>query len=121
MGTVSRATCHRGAAEITEHVTPVQRGNRTAAIHKAAGRRKTPRAPVLRDWGDGADAIGPQVALKELAPSKTAPAVVAAAYDQVHFLERALADVVEPQLPAVAIEAPAPRVAEAVGVDLADS
>ena len=38
--------------------------------------------------------------------------------DLVDLFERALADVAEPQLAAAAIEAPAPRIAEAVGEDL---
>ena len=47
------------AAEITEHVAAVQRGNRAAAIHETAGRRLAQRAAVLRDRRDRARGVGP--------------------------------------------------------------
>src|SRR5207248_3364168 len=46
------------------------------------------------------------------------PAVVEAGLDDVDLLVEVLADVAEPQLAGLAIEAEAPRVAQAVGVDL---
>jgi hypothetical protein len=47
-----------------------------------------------------------------------APAVVAAALDATHFLDIGLADVANPEVTGPAIEAPAPGIAEAQGVDL---
>src|SRR5688500_15694782 len=49
---------------------------------------------------------------------ETFPAVVAAAHDSIHFFEQALTDVAEPHVVSLAIEAPAPGIAEADGVNL---
>ena len=115
---VARDAPEIAAAEIAEHVTAVQRGNRAAAIHEAAGGRDWPSERPYCATG----AIGARVrtagGVERVGAFEAAPAVVAAERHEVDFLERALADVVEPELAAAAIEAPAPRIAEAVREDL---
>ena len=114
---VARDRPQVAAAKIAEQVTAVQVGDRAAAVDDAARRREPERAAVLRDRRQGIR-IRAAGAAERVRAFEAAPAVIAAEHDAVHFLERALSHVGEPQLVADAIEAPAPWIAETVSVDL---
>ncbi len=106
------------ADEVAEQVTALEVGQRRPAINVAAGHGAALGVRVVqhgvREPGGGA-AGGRVVAGKALAET---PPVVAAALDDVDFLARALADVARPQPARGAVEAEAPRVAQAPGENL---
>src|SRR5690606_29381025 len=110
--------------EVAEDVGAPQLGHGAAAVEVAAADRAAPAAAagVGDDRHHQALGVAAGARLEALGPLHHVPAVVLAARGagglQVHLLEPVLADVGDVKVAGLAVEAEAPRVAQAVGPDL---
>src|SRR5262249_9781508 len=99
-------------------VVPGDLGLLPAAVDVAARDRETDVVAVFRDRVDQARALATAGRREAVVALADVPAIVAAARDDVDLLERRLTDVPDPEVAGLAVEAPAPGIAEADGIDL---
>src|SRR4051794_27524631 len=107
------------AAEVAEHVAPVERRDRTVADDDAAGDGAVAAAVEALD--DRAHVAGSGLAGRVAAAAlERAPAEIlaAAAAHEVDLLDRVLADIADREVPGAAVEGEPPRIAQPVAVDL---
>src|SRR5690606_8590509 len=112
---IARYVPDASAHEVGEQITANEAWNGGAAVHVSAGDGLAQLVGVLSDRREQrADRCAARV-VERFAAFEATPAVIATAHHAVHFLDVRFAHVAQPEIAGLAIEAPAPWIAQAPG------